>query len=158
MIVKLKRDQIAGAMLVILGIVVFILVSQFKKPLTLEYPGPRLMPGIAAFGLVVCGIGVFVNGCKQAEPDVAQLSVKGLVRVIIAFVALCAYIFAMKYLGFLIVTPVLVYGLTTWFAKASGAETKLWQRVVFALAVTGVIWAMYVPLFGMELPVGELFE
>ena len=49
-------------------------------------------------------------------------------------------------------------GLTTYFAKASGVETKLWVRIVFALAVTAVIWAMYVPLFGLELPVGELFE
>ena len=64
----------------------------------------------------------------------------------------------MRFLGFLITTPFLVYGLTTYFAKASKVETKLWVRIVFALAVTGVIWAMYVPLFGMELPVGELFE
>jgi hypothetical protein len=64
----------------------------------------------------------------------------------------------MKYLGFLIVTPFLVFGLTMYFAKASGVDVKIWAVALFAVAVTGIIWAMYVPLFGMELPIGELFE
>ena len=155
---KIKLDQITGLVLVILGIILFVLIGQFKKPMTLEYPGPKLMPGIAAFGLVVCGAGVFINGCRQKTEDGIIITKAGLLRIVITFAALCLYILGMKYLGFLIVTPFLVYGLTTYFAKASGVETKLWVRIVFALAVTAVIWAMYVPLFGLELPVGELFE
>ena len=155
---KIKRDQITGLALVILGIVLFVLIGQFKKPLTAEYPGPKLMPGIAAFGLVVCGLGVFVNGCRQKEADTVVFTRGGLLRIVITFAALCLYILGMKYLGFLIVTPFLVYGLTTYFAKSTGVETKLWARILFAVIVTAVIWAMYVPLFGMDLPVGELFE
>lgn len=155
---KIKRDQITGLCLVLLGIILFVLISQFKKPMTAEYPGPKLMPGIAAVGLVVCGLGVFLNGCRQKTEDKVVITKAGMMRIIISFAALCLYILGMKYLGFLIVTPFLVYGLTTYFAKATGVETKLWARIVFALAVTAVIWAMYVPLFGMELPVGELFE
>ncbi|MBQ7488361.1 MAG: tripartite tricarboxylate transporter TctB family protein [Clostridia bacterium] len=155
---KVKRDQITGAVLVVLGIVVIGLISQFSKPITAEYPGPRLMPGIAALGLVICGLGTFVNGCRQKEADAIILTKEGMIRVIITFAALWVYILGLQYLGFLIVTPVLVYGLTTYFAKASNAETKLWVRIVFALAVTFVIWFMYVQLFGMELPVGSLFE
>jgi hypothetical protein len=156
--VKVKRDQITGIVLVILGIIVFGLISQFKKPLTLEYPGPRLMPGIAAFGLIVCGLGTFVNGCRQKEADKVELTKLGLLRVVITFAALWLYILGLQFLGFLITTPFLVFGLTTYFAKASNVETKLWVRIVFALAVTFVIWFMYVQLFGMELPVGSLFE
>ncbi|MBQ9196107.1 MAG: tripartite tricarboxylate transporter TctB family protein [Clostridia bacterium] len=155
---KVKRDQITGFALVVLGIIFFVLISQFKKPITAEYPGPKLMPGIGALGLVICGLGVFVKGCKQKNADKIILTKAGLLRIVITFAALCLYILGMKYLGFLIVTPFLVFGLTTYFAKASKVETKLWVRIVFALAVTAVIWAMYVPLFGMDLPVGELFE
>ena len=155
---KVKRDQISGLALVILGIVLFILIGQFSKPLTAEYPGPRLMPGIAAFGLVVCGLGIFVKGCTQKTEDKVVITKAGLLRILISLAALWLYILGMRFLGFLIATPFLVYGLTTYFAKATKVETKLWVRIVFALVVTGVIWAMYVPLFGMELPVGELFE
>ena len=52
----------------------------------------------------------------------------------------------------------LVFGLAVYFAKASHVEVKIWVCIVFAVAVTAIIWAMYVPLFGMELPVGSLFE
>lgn len=155
---KVKRDQITGLVLVILGAVVFIMASQFKKPLTAEYPGPKLMPFIAAFGLVVCGMGIFVKGCKQKEADKLPVNGKGMIRIVVTFAVLCLYIFGMRFLGFLIVTPFLVFGLTLYFAKASGVEVKIWVAALFALAVTGIIWAMYVPLFGMELPVGELFE
>ncbi len=155
---KVKRDQITGAVLILIGIVFAVLISQFSKPFTLSYPGPKLLPGIGAFGLIICGIGVFVNGCKQKEADKPVLSLKGLVRVLVSFAILCLYILGMKYLGFLIVTPVVLFIITTYFTKESGVETKLWVRIVFSIAVTAVIWLMYVVLFDMGLPVGLLFE
>ena len=155
---KIKRDQVTGLALVVLGIVLMVLISQFKKPITAEYPGPRLMPGIAAVGLIICGLGIFVKGCRQKEADKQVISGKGLVRMLITFAALWLYILGMQFLGFLITTPFLVFGLTWYFSKASGVELKPLMVVVFSIAVTAVIWAMYVPLFGMELPVGSLFE
>ena len=155
---KIKRDQVTGLALVILGIVLMVLISQFKKPITAEYPGPRLMPGIAALGLIICGLGIFVKGCRQKEADKQVMSKKGLVRMLITFAALWLYILGMQFLGFLITTPFLVFGLTWYFSKASGVSLKPWIVIVFSIAVTAVIWAMYVPLFGMELPVGSLFE
>ena len=94
---KIKRDQITGLVLVILGIVFFAMISQFKKPMTLEYPGPKLMPGIAAFGLVVCGAGFFVKGCMQKTADKIILTKTGMLRVVISFVTLCVYILALPY-------------------------------------------------------------
>ena len=147
---KIKRDQLTGVLLILAGIFFAVLISQFKTPFTASYPGPALLPGIGVFGLIVCGAGIFVNGCRQKEA--------GWLRVLITFVVLCVYVLAMKYLGYLIVTPFLLYGLTTYFAKASGMNTRLWVRIVFSIVVAVAIWAMYVPLFGMTLPEGLLFE
>lgn len=155
---RIKRDQIAGAALILIGIFFAILISQFEKPFTPEYPGPMLMPGIGVFGLIVCGAGVFVNGCRQKEADKLPVNLKGFVRVVITFAVLCLYVLGMKYVGFLASSPVLLYVLTTYFSKASNLPTKLWARIVFAIAVTVIIYAMYVPLFGMTLPEGILFE
>lgn len=156
--VKIKRDQITGLILVILGVLVFAMISQFETPFTPSYPGPSLLPGIGAFGLVVCGAGVFVTGCLQKDADKVFLTKAGWLRVAVTFVVLCVYVFAMKYVGFLVATPFLLYALETYFAKASGMTTKLWVRIVFAIVVSFAIWAMYVPLFGMTLPDGLLFE
>lgn len=155
---KIKRDQIAGLALIVIGIVFAYLISQFEKPFTPEYPGPMLMPGIGVFGLIVCGAGIFVNGCRQKTADKLLVDMSGFIRIIVTFVVLCLYVLAMKYVGFLVSSPVILYVLTTYFSKASKLPTKLWVRIVFAVAVSLIIYAMYVPLFGMTLPEGILFE
>lgn len=155
---KIKRDQATGIALILLGVFFGFLTSQFKKPFTPEYPGPKLMPFLAVVMLVVCGIGVFVNGCRQSKEDAVFLSKGGWVRVIVSFAVLCVYVLALKYVGFLISTPIVLYAVTTYFAKASKIETKLWVRIVFAVVVSVLIWFMYVKLFSMPLPEGLLFE
>ena len=155
---KLKRDQITGAVLILVGIFFGFLTSQFEKPFTPAYPGPKLLPAIAVFGLVVCGAGVFINGCRQEKEDAVWVSKAGVIRIAVTFLVLCAYVLAMKYVGFLIASPVVLYILVTYFSKASNLPTKLWARIVFSIAVAVIIWAMYVPLFGMTLPAGLLFE
>lgn len=155
---KIKRDQLVGLALIAVGIVFAVLTSRFETPFTPEYPGPMALPGIAVFGLIVCGAGVFVNGCRQKDADAVFVNAAGWIRILITFAVLCAYVFLMKYLGFVIVTPFILFGLTTYFSKASNMPTRLWARIAFAIIVTAIIYCMYVPLFGMTLPAGLLFE
>ena len=82
---KVKRDQLTGAVLVIAGLVFAYLISQFKTPFTAAYPGPSLLPGIGAFGLIVCGAGIFVQGCLKKDAEKVFLSKKGWIRVGITF-------------------------------------------------------------------------
>ena len=155
---KIKRDTVTGLVLMILGVAVFIMISQFKKPFTAAYPGPSLMPGIAAFGFVVCGAGIVFQSLKDKKPAKAWMDKAGWVRMIWTFAILCVYILAMKFLGLLIVTPFVTFILTSYFAKESGFEVKRSHRIIFSLIVTAVIYGMYVPLFGMTLPSGLLFD
>lgn len=155
---KLKRDQITGLVLILTGILFAVLISGFSKPMTAAYPGPKLLPSIGVFGLIVCGAGVFINGCRQSKQDVLFLTKKGWLHVLVSFGVLCVYILGMKYLGFLLVTPFVLYATITYFAKSSGAATKLVGRIISSVAITLIIYAMYVPLFGMTLPAGLLFE
>ena len=66
---KLKRDQITGAVLVLLGIIVAVLVSQFKVPFAASYPGPKALPMIAVAGFIVCGAGIFVESTKSQKEE-----------------------------------------------------------------------------------------
>ncbi len=155
---KAKKDQITGAALVLVGLVSACLISQFETPFTAAYPGPKLLPGIAVFGLIVCGAGTFVNGCRQKEESKALMSKAGMIRIAVSFAVLCGYVLAMKYVGFVIASMVVLYVLTTYFSKASNLPTKPWARVLFSVAVSLIVYGMYVPLFGMTLPGGLLFD
>ena len=66
---KIRRDHVTGLALIILGVVVAVLVMQFKKPMTAAYPGPKLFPLIAAFGFVACGLGIFIEGCLSKKEE-----------------------------------------------------------------------------------------
>ncbi len=152
---KLKRDQLTGAALVILGIVVFLMTTTFSIPITAAYPGPRMLPTIAAFGFVVCGLGIFAEGTMSKKEEKVFLVKEGWVRVLLTLAVIAAYIAGMTVVGYLIATPVILYVLTTMFAK--GSQTSVTGRVIFSVAVAAIIYVIYVYAFGLTLPGGMLF-
>ena len=152
---KLKRDQITGIVLILLGVVVAVLVSQFKVPLSVSYPGPKALPMISVVGFVVCGAGIFWESTKSKKEEPVFLVKEGWIRILVSLALLAVYILGMKYLGFLICTPVICYILTTLYAK--GSKTTLKGRILFSVALTVIIYVIYVYAFGLGVPDGELF-
>ena len=131
---RIKRDQLVGAILVVAGVFIFASLSRFSVPFTAAYPGPRMLPGIAAFGFVVCGAGIFVQGTLSKKEQKPFLIPAGWARMGICLAVLIVYVFLMKYLHFLIVTPVCTYVLTTLFAR--GYKSTLKGRILFSVVMT----------------------
>ncbi|MBQ9911378.1 MAG: tripartite tricarboxylate transporter TctB family protein [Lachnospiraceae bacterium] len=152
---KINRDQITGAVIVLLGVLVFVSISSYKVPFTLSYPGPRALPGLAAVGFVVCGAGIFIKGCMNREGEKPFLDRKGWLKLGISVAALIAYVALMYVIGFLIPTALFLYGISTYYAV--GYNTKWWHRVIFAVATTAFLYLMYQVVFGYRLPTGILF-
>ena len=148
---KIKRDQIVGAVLVILGIVIFFMISDYRVPFTMAYPGPKALPGIAAFGFIACGIGIFVQSTLDKKPQKEFVVKGGWLRFGIAFGVLIVYVFLMKFLGFLIVTPFACFGLSTLFAK--GKKSSWIARAVFSVVFTLFVYFLY--KYGFSLPMPE---
>lgn len=151
---KLTRDQITGALIVALGLFVFAMISTYSVPFRATYPGPKALPGLAAIGFVICGSGIFLEGCRN-KTEKTFLIKEGWIRLSINILSIAAYILAMKYLGFFIATPVYLYVLSTWYAK--GYMTKTISRIIFSVAVTAVIFLAYQIAFGYQLPTGIFF-
>lgn len=152
---KLKRDQITGAALVLLGIVVAALVSQFKVPFSASYPGPKALPMISVAGFILCGAGIFIESTKSQKEEPVFLVKEGWIRVLVSIALLALYIAAMKFVGYLIATPVICYALTTLYARGSSSTLK--GRLIYTIALTLVIYVIYVFAFGLAVPAGELF-
>lgn len=152
---KLNRDQITGMALVVLGVIVAALVSQFRVPLTLSYPGPKMLPMIAVTGFIICGIGIFLSGMKNKENQKVFLVKEGWIRLMSSLGLLAIYILGMKFLGYLMVTPFACYGITTLYAKGSQSTRK--NRIVYSIGLTVILYVTYVYAFGLGLPAGELF-
>ncbi|MDO5417869.1 MAG: tripartite tricarboxylate transporter TctB family protein [Lachnospiraceae bacterium] len=153
---KIKRDQLTGAVLVILGIIVFLMTTTFSLPITASYPGPRMLPSIAAFGFVACGLGIFVEGTFSKKEEKVYLVKAGWIRVAITLLVIAAYIAGMTVVGYLITTPIILYVMTTMFAKGSKSTVK--GRILFSVLVAVIIYVIYVYAFGLTLPAGMLFD
>ena len=152
---KGKRDQITGVVLVILGIVVFLMTTTFSIPITPSYPGPRMLPDIAAFGFVICGSGIFIESVVNKKEGITYLTKEGWFRAGNVFLIIIAYIAGMLAVGYFITTPVIIYIMTTLFAKGSSSTRK--GRILFSIITSVIIYLIYVFVFGLTLPSGLLF-
>ncbi|MCI8888835.1 MAG: tripartite tricarboxylate transporter TctB family protein [Hungatella sp.] len=152
---NLKRDQVTGALLVLVGIVVFVMTSQMRVPFSMSYPGPKALPMIAAFGFVVCGGGIFLEGMKKKEADKPFMSKEGWIRMALAMAVLAVYVFASSLIGYLFTTPFAAYALTTLFAK--GSKSTLKGRIIYSVLLSVIIYVIYIYVFGLTLPSGSLF-
>ncbi len=152
---KLKRDQITGAVLVLLGCIVAVMVNQFRIPFSASYPGPKALPMIAVTGFIICGAGIFITSTRSKEPEPVFLAKEGWVRSACSLGLLVLYVVGLKYVGYLISTPIISYLFATFYAK--GSNTTLKGRILFAALFTIVIYVIYIYAFGLGLPAGELF-
>ena len=147
---QVKRDQMVGIVTVILGIVIFAMIRDYPVPFTVEYPGPKAMPGLAAFGFVVCGLGIFLQSTLSKKAQKQFLVKEGWVRVGVVFLLLVVYVFLMKYLGFLIMTPIVCYALSTLFSK--GWKSTIKGRVLFSVLFTLFVYFLYTKAFSLPMP------
>ncbi len=152
---NIKRDQLTGALLVVIGIVVFVMTSQMNVPFSMAYPGPKALPMIAAFGFVVCGAGIFVEGMKKQEAEKLFMTKEGWIRMALAMAVLAVYVFVSSLIGYLITTPFAAYALTTMFAK--GSKSTLKGRIIYSVLLSVIIYVIYIYVFGLSLPSGSLF-
>lgn len=150
-----KRDQLTGAALVIIGIVVFILTSQFSIDIRPDYPGPKMFPMVSVIGFVVCGTGIFLQSTLSKKEEKKFLVKEGWIKIGISFGLLILYIFGMKYVGYLISTPIILFLLSTFYSK--GFTSKLISRIIFSILFTALSYLIYVYAFGIRLPEGLLF-
>ncbi|MDL2229430.1 tripartite tricarboxylate transporter TctB family protein [Treponema sp. OttesenSCG-928-L16] len=150
-----KRDQMTGAALVLAGIFFAVLISQFRIDIKPGYPGPKMFPLISVFGFIVCGTGIFLQSTFSKKEEKKFLLKEGWIKVGISFGILILYVFIMKYLGYFITTPFVLFALCTFYSK--GFVSKLIPRIIFSVLFTLISYAVYVYAFGLRLPRGILF-
>ena len=153
--IRIKRDQLTGAVLVLLGIIVAVMTNQFKIPFTAAYPGPKMLPMIGAVGFIVCGAGIFMEGTLSKKEEKPFMVKAGWIRMAACTFILCLYVLVSSLIGYLITTPFVTYGLTTIFAKGSRSTMK--GRILFSVVFSLIIYVIYVYAFGLGLPEGALF-
>ncbi len=115
-----------------------------------------MLPTLAVFGLIVCGLGIFLQSTLKNVKEKQFLGKDGWIRGGVTFLILILYVLGLKYIGYMISTTILLYVLATLFSK--GKQTRVVARIVFSVSFTILVYLVYVQLFKLSLPAGSLFQ
>ena len=154
---KIGKNRLVALFFIVFGLFVLYQTSQIKNifAVSAKDTGPKLFPYFCATCMIICSVIKFITA-KETETYVPFMSKKGWVKVAIAFVIFVLYIIGMEQLGFLLVTPFVLFALVLLIA----GEKKINKLVaaVYALIMTGAVYFAFHELMNVMLPAGKLFS
>lgn len=153
---KLSKDKIVSIIFIALSIIILALTQNVRVLPNLAEPGPRLFPRIAAIGMILCGIGMFLDKGSNDENSGSYLESDGWKRFAIVAVVIAAYVLGLYLIGFVISTPIAMLGFVA--VLRSGKKVSIPASVVIAVATTAILYFVFVKLFAIPLPTGLLFS
>lgn len=148
----MTKDRTTGMVAFILGLIIAFLTKQLPPSTMAGDIGPKVFPYISAGLLIVCGIGLLVTGNKKTEAFFTREQGK---RLGVIFAVVLGYVIIMQYAGFLVPTFFVLIVLCSMFSE--GKSIACWKRILFAMAVTAVIYYLFTLVLSLRLPQGKLF-
>lgn len=152
---KGNKDKVVSLVFIVLSAVILVLSQKVRVLPNLSEPGPRLFPQIAAIGMILCGIGMFLDKSSGKENAGVYLDRAGWRRFAVVFTVIAAYVFGLFLVGFLIATPIAMLGFIA--VLRSGKKVSPVASIIISVATTVLLYFVFVNLFAIPLPPGKLF-
>ena len=150
----MSKDRIIGLVSLVLGALTLVgtfYIKVAKMAVSMGDPGPRVFPAVAGGLLVLCGLGLLL---KKDEPQELFMTKQQWMRVLRLFLAFVGYVLLLYLFGFVVATPVLLFVMMTMFSGENPVSIPV--RVIYAVAVTAVIYVLFVVMLKTNVPKGIL--
>ena len=142
-----RTDRIAGGALALSGIVVGLEATTFDVAFLTDPVGPKALPALVAITLLGAGVGMLARPRERVRlPEGAAAR-----RMTLAGIAFLAYAALLPWLGFFLSTTLVVGVLGILFRGP-----RLGSAVT-GLALSAVLWLLFVQLLSLPLPIGDLW-
>ena len=150
---KLNKHHYLSLFYIGLGVVLMILTSRIKSlfAVSSEDLGPRFFPNLCAIGIILCGIGKFISSGKVSSKPFLR-SKKDYLRLAGIWIILVVYVLALKRVGYIISSYVLMFVLSTLLADDN--KPKLWKRLLFAAFMVALTYGLFHFVIKISLPEG----
>ncbi len=154
---KPRRDFITGLVGLVGAAFFYFQALKIKKPQKLLEPGPRLMPYVALIIIAFSSIMILIQGIKDRDKAEKPYFPKGgIKKIAISYLLLCLYAVALSIFGFIISTPFATFAFI--YDLKGSSKVKIVSTIIISIAVTAVLYAMFVYGFQVRLPKGILFR
>lgn len=155
-VMNLKRDTKAGIAGIIAVLLFFIETQNMTQRPNLIEPGPRMMPYVGLFLILISSVMLLIRGLKNRDEEKPYFPEGGIKKVIIGFSEVLLYGILLTLFGFLPTTPFAMFAFVN---TLKGTEkVKWWQNALISIMVTLCLYAMFVLGFRIKLPAGILFR
>jgi len=142
-----RIDRVAGATLALAGLATAIEASTFDVAFLTDPVGPKALPALVAVMLVGSGLRLLV----RPRPSISLPERDTAARMGGAVLAFLLYAAALPWLGFFTSTSLVVTALALLYSGPRRGS------ILAGLAVSGVLWLLFVGLLSLPLPVGDLW-
>lgn len=151
---KLGKNRILAVVLLLFAAVVYGIITTFPLPVinATGDPGPRLFPTLGVLLVAAGSIGLLLQKEQTSAPFMSKPETKRLLLLAGGYIAYAAGLWA---LGFLLVTPVMLY--LVMGLMAQGKPLKLVVRIIYSVGITAVLYWVFTYLLKFKLPGGFLF-
>ena len=149
-----RNDWVVGLFSFLLGVFVLFLASAWEKPTSFETAESGGVPSFLAWGILIIGIIHLVGSFFAPKVPVDKKAVLAKeykeARPILQITLVCAiYILIIKFLGYLIATPLLIIGIM-WIVQVRNIKNLL----VTALSTTLILFLVFQIGLKVKLPMG----
>ena len=150
----MTKDRIMGLISMGMGALIAVLNFLTVDPtIRMEGdPGPRIFPYMTAVMFGVAGLLLFLR--KQKAEEKVYLTKEQWRRLFYLFSVLCGYILLIWVIGFSIATLILLFVVSTMFAKGQNVSVK--QRIIYSIVMTIIIYMIFKYGLKISLPKGLL--
>jgi len=154
-----NRDFAVGLTVTLIGAVIYFVVLPSQLETAAEEGGvtlalfPKLASGVITFLGLLMTIGSLVGAAAAQRKRAPRLTRMQKIQVTAAVVIMGLYLVAMDLVGFVISTPLFVFG----FMLFLGAR-KMWLMALMAVLLTAATYFAFDSFVGVPLPSGTLFE
>ena len=153
---KLKRNTITGVVGIIAVILCFILMQSMRQVPNLIEPGPKLMPTVGLCLILLSSIMLLIDGLRDKKEEKPYFPEGGVKKLVFAFALLCIYGILLTLFGFLITTPFAMFAFVNMLKEDE--KVTWWQAALISIAVTALLYGMFVIGFQIKLPSGILLK
>lgn len=140
-------DRISGLVVFLLAFVIF-WQGRGLSIGSLHAPGPGFFPALIAAVLVILSLFLMIGGGKK-EGEEDAVSGPAIIRMLVLFAALVAYFLFLEYLGFVIVSFLLMLFLFLWVGRQ-----RWYVAFLSAVVCIGLAYLLFEILLKSSLPRG----
>ena len=157
---KLKKDRLLGIIVLVIAAFFAYFTGKLGATNVEGDPGPKMFPYMGSIIMALCGIMLLVKPEKKEKGKF--LSRDELKHAALLFGIYVLFVVMMKYLGFVITAPIVLFIVSFLFSKISDPDAATKKRIIrsliYSAAVTAALYLVYVVALDAKLPSGALLK